>query len=138
MGAESRFGWTLVVARRATAAIVFVGASLLAPVPDRGDAPPTAAERLGIELQACQDAAAGDLPSKCRLYGKVQWVDAFPDAKVQLVGAFPDIRVQLVGAFPDAPGKWQVVDAFPDFKLQKVGSFPDYRIQLVDAFPGCD
>ena len=131
-------GWAWTVSRRGTAAIAFVVASLLAPVPDRGDAAPTVAQRLGVELQACAEANAGALPSKCRLYGKIQWVDAFPDAKIQIVDAFPDIRVQFVDAFPDGPGKWQVVDAFPNFKLQKVSAFPDFKVQVVNAFPGCD
>ena len=77
------------------------------------------------------------VPGRCRLYGKIQIVEAFGDVKVQVVEAFPDIRVQRVEAFPDGPGKWQIVDAFPDWKVEIVDAFPDYKIQWVDAFPGC-
>ena len=71
-------------------------------------------------------ALGKDIPGKCELYGRIQFVKAFPDVKVQVVKAFPDIRVQRVKAFPDKPGKWQIVD-----------SFPDWKVQIVDAFPGC-
>ncbi|GMV43436.1 MAG: hypothetical protein AMXMBFR64_51520 [Myxococcales bacterium] len=124
--------------RRVTCAAVFILASLVSAAPNLRDASPGGPERLATELRACSEAAAADLPSKCRLYGKIQWVDAFPDVKVQIVDAFPDIKVKFVSAFPDRPGTWQVVDAFPDFKVQKVSAFPDYKIQIVDAFPGCD
>lgn len=124
--------------RRVTCAAVFVLTSLLSLAPLPLDAPPDAPERFATELRACSEATAAERPSKCRLYGKIQWVDAFPDVKVQIVDAFPDIKVKFVDAFPDRPGTWQVVDAFPDFKVQKVSAFPDYKIQIVDAFPGCD
>lgn len=71
-----------------------------------------------------------------KVYGKIQFVDSFPDYKVQVVTSFPDLKVQRVDSFPDAPGKWQIVDSFPDFKIQIVDSFPDFKIQYVDAFPG--
>ncbi len=71
-----------------------------------------------------------------KLYGKVQFVTAFPDVKVQEVSAFPDLKVQRVSAFPDSCGKWQVVTAFPDVKVQLVTAFPDVKIQYVTAFPG--
>ena len=89
-----------------------------------------------MELQLCQEAHA--TPSKCSLYGKIQFVDSFPDVKVQVVTSFPDIKVQKVSSFPDSAGKWQVVDSFPDYKVQVVTSFPDYKIQYVDSFPGCN
>lgn len=71
-----------------------------------------------------------------KLWGKVQFVDAFPDLKVQLVDAFPDLKVKYVDAFPDGCGKWQKTDSFPDLKVQRVDSFPDLKIQVVDSFPG--
>jgi hypothetical protein len=71
-----------------------------------------------------------------KLYGRVQYVDAFPDIKIQFVNAFPDLRVQFVESFPDKCGRWQVVTAFPDIKVQVVVSFPDIKVQVVNAFPG--
>ena len=68
-----------------------------------------------------------DIPGKCDLYGRIPFVQAFPDVKVQVVKAFPDIRVQKVADFPDKPGKWQIVD-----------SFPNWKVQIVDDFPGCE
>ena len=70
------------------------------------------------------------------LYGRVQFVAAFPDIKIQYVSAFPDIKVQWVGAFPDQCGKWQEVTSFPDFKVQVVTAFPDLKVQVVTSFPG--
>lgn len=75
-------------------------------------------------------------PDVSRIYGKIQYVDSFPDYKVQVVSSFPDLKVQHVSSFPDKPGKWQIVDSFPDYKIQKVSSFPDFKIQYVDSFPG--
>ena len=70
------------------------------------------------------------------LYGRVQFVESFPDIKVQIVDAFPDLKVKYVDAFPDDCGKWQIVESFPDFKVQLVESFPDIKIKIVDSFPG--
>jgi hypothetical protein len=71
-----------------------------------------------------------------KLYGKVQFVSAFPDIKVKAVTAFPDLKVKMVEAFPDHCGEWQAVDAFPDLKVQFVDAFPDVTIKFVEAFPG--
>ncbi len=76
------------------------------------------------------------LPDLSKLFGKIQWVESFPDFKVQVVHSFPDLKVELVTSFPDKVGKWQIVDSFPDFKIQKVDSFPDFKIQFVESFPG--
>jgi hypothetical protein len=94
--------------------------------------------QFGMEFGICRTAYAADVPDKCKLFGKIQIVDSFPDVKVQKVDSFPDIKVQWVDSFPDAPGKWQKVNSFPDFKVQFVDSFPDYKVQFVDSFPGCD
>ena len=113
----------------------------IAPVPLEEDALAedlSPAQRFELEIKACAEAYAGGLPGKCKLYGKIQYVDVFPDVKVQVVDAFPDIKVKIVDAFPDSPGMWKIVDVFPDYKVQKVTAFPDYKIKFVDAFPGCD
>lgn len=52
------------------------------------------------------------------LYGKVQFVDVFPDIKIQMVDTLGDIKVKFVDAFADSCGEWQIVDVFPDFKVQ--------------------
>ncbi len=70
------------------------------------------------------------------LYGKVQFVDSFPDLKIQYVSSFPDIKVEFVSSFPSSCGKWQKVDSFPDFKVQVVSSFADLKVQKVSSFPG--
>ena len=98
----------------------------------------TPQQRFAVELELCQQAQAAGVPDKCKLFGKIQVVDAFPDVKIQRVQAFADIKVKWVNAFADSPGEWQKVDAFPDYKVQFVDAFPDYKIQEVDAFPGCD
>ena len=84
---------------------------------------------------------AGAVGSSCsyngiRLYGKVQFVSAFPDIKIQYVDSFPDLKVKMVSAFPDDCGEWQEVSSFPDFKVQVVSSFPDIKVKRVSSFPG--
>ena len=71
-----------------------------------------------------------------KLYGKIQFVNSFPDVKVQEVTSFPDVKVQRVNSFPDKCGKWQIVTSFPDTKVQIVKSFPDVKVQYVESFPG--
>ena len=71
-----------------------------------------------------------------KTYGRIQFVDAFPDYTVEVVTAFPDLRVQKVQAFPDAAGKWEIVTAFPDYKIQLVRAFADFQIEYVTCFPG--
>eukprot|EP00831_Metopus_contortus_P064952 TRINITY_DN5807_c0_g1_i4.p1 TRINITY_DN5807_c0_g1~~TRINITY_DN5807_c0_g1_i4.p1 ORF type:complete len:150 (-),score=36.18 TRINITY_DN5807_c0_g1_i4:1-450(-) len=68
---------------------------------------------------------------KRQVYGRIQYVDSFPDYKVEVVTAFPDLNVEIVTAFADSPGKWEIVDSFPDFKIEIVSSFPDFKIQYV-------
>jgi len=71
-----------------------------------------------------------------KLYGKIQFVDSFPDIKVQVVDSFPDLEVKIVDSFPDNCGEWQIVDSFPDLKVQIVDSFADLKIKYVESFPG--
>jgi len=70
------------------------------------------------------------------LYGKVQFVESFPDIKIQVVQSFPDIKVKLVESFATDCGEWEIVESFPDIKVQIVESFPDIKVQFVEAFPG--
>ncbi len=72
------------------------------------------------------------------LYGKVQFVDSFPDLTIQYVSSFPDINVEFVSSFPSNCGQWQEVDSFPDFKVQVVSSFPDLKVKKVSSFPGME
>jgi hypothetical protein len=71
-----------------------------------------------------------------KLYGKIQFVESFPDLKVQVVESFPDLKVKIVDSFPDECGEWQIVDSFPDLKVKIVESFPDIKIKFVESFPG--
>jgi hypothetical protein len=72
------------------------------------------------------------------LYGKVQFVDSFPDLTIQYVSSFPDINVEFVSSFPSSCGQWEEVDSFPDFKVQVVSSFPDLKVKKVSSFPGME
>ena len=81
---------------------------------------------------------ANDKVDVSRIFGKIQYVNAFPDYKVEVVEAFADLKVKEVDSFPDKAGEWQIVDAFPDFKIQKVKAFGDFKIKYVDAFPGVE
>ena len=71
-----------------------------------------------------------------KIYGRIMYVDSFPDYKVQIVNSFPNLKVQVVKSFPDKPGKWKIVNSFPDYKIQIVNSFPDFTVQYVKSFPG--
>jgi len=70
------------------------------------------------------------------LYGKIQFVESFPDITIKVVESFPDLEVKIVDSFPNDCGKWQIVDSFPDLKVKIVESFPDIKIKFVDSFPG--
>ena len=71
-----------------------------------------------------------------KLWGKVQFVDSFPDLKVKAVENFPDLKVKMVNSFPDKCGMWQSVDSFPELKIQLVDNFPDLTVKFVTSFPG--
>ncbi len=113
-------------------------AALLPVHVDRERDPLTKKERFALELAECKEAMAADKPSKCKLFGKIEVVDSFPDVKVEKVDAFADIKVKWVDSFADSPGEWEKVDSFPDYKVQFVDSFPDYKVEIVDSFPSCD
>ena len=70
------------------------------------------------------------------LYGKIQFVESFPDITIKVVESFPDLEVKIVDSFPDDCGEWQIVDSFPDLKVKIVESFPDIKIKFVESFPG--
>jgi hypothetical protein len=71
-----------------------------------------------------------------QLYGKIQFVESFPDLTVQVVESFPDLKVKIVESFPDECGEWQIVDSFPEIKVKIVESFADIKIKFVESFPG--
>ena len=70
------------------------------------------------------------------LYGKIQFVESFPDITIKVVESFPDLEVKIVDSFPDDCGEWQIVDSFSDLKVKIVESFPDIEIKFVESFPG--
>ena len=72
------------------------------------------------------------------LYGKIKFVESFPDVTIKFVESFPDIKVKFVSSFPDKCGEWQVVESFPDLKVKVVESFPDIKVKIVESFPGVD
>lgn len=72
------------------------------------------------------------------LYGKIKFVESFPDVKIKFVESFPDLKVKFVSSFPDKCGEWQVVESFPDLKVKVVESFPDIKVKVVESFPGVD
>lgn len=71
-----------------------------------------------------------------KLYGKIQFVESFPDITIKVVESFSDLEVKIVDSFPDDCGEWQIVDSFPDIKIKIVESFPDIEIKFVESFPG--
>jgi hypothetical protein len=71
-----------------------------------------------------------------QLFGKIQFVDSFPDLTVQVVESFPDLKVKIVESFPDDCGEWQIVDSFPNVKVKIVESFADIKIKFAESFPG--
>ena len=71
-----------------------------------------------------------------RLFGKIQFVESFPDLTVQVVESFPDLKVKIVDSFANDCGEWQIVDSFPDIKVKIVESFADIKIKFVESFPG--
>jgi hypothetical protein len=71
-----------------------------------------------------------------QLYGKIQFVESFPDLTVQVVESFPDLKVRIVNSFANDCGEWQIVDSFPDVKVKIVESFADIKIKFVESFPG--
>lgn len=95
-------------------------------------------DQFKIDLALCQHVIAKGIPDKCKLFGKIKFVDNFPDVKIKIVDNFPDIKVKKVKNFADKPGLWKIVDHFPDYKVQIVDHFPDYKVAYVKHFPGCD
>ena len=98
---------------------------------------------VAMDVQPESDSNLTPATSECRkkgfnLYGKVQFVDSFPDLTIQYVSSFPDIKVEFVSSFPSSCGQWQKVDSFPDFKVQVVSSFADLKVKKVSSFPGMD
>lgn len=66
-------------------------------------------------------------PDVSKIYGKIKFVDSFPDYRVKVVKSFPDLRVKKTNVFANKPGEWKIVDSFPDFTIQYVDSFPGVK-----------
>ena len=45
-------------------------------------------------------ASADTTVDVSRIYGKIKFVDSFPDYKVKVVNSFPDLKVKKVDSFP--------------------------------------
>lgn len=71
-----------------------------------------------------------------KLYGKIQYVDSFPDVKIREVTALPDLKVVKVSSLPTRCGEWQVVDTFPNTRVKVVTAFEDLQVEYVTSFPG--
>jgi len=71
-----------------------------------------------------------------QLYGRVQFVESFPDLTIEIVKYFPNLKVKIVSNFPNKCGEWQIVSSFPDIRIKIVESFGDLKIQFVENFPG--
>ena len=52
-------------------------------------------------------------PNVSNIYGKIQYVNAFPNDKVEVVDAFPDLKVQEVFASPRWAGQMANCGCFP-------------------------
>lgn len=87
------------------------------------------------------NAGTGKIGADCtfngkKLYGKIKFVENFPDIKIQVVENFPDLKVKKVDNFPDSCGEWKIVENFPDFTVKIVEHFGDIKIKFVENFPG--
>ncbi|MFO0600589.1 MAG: hypothetical protein U0228_35100 [Myxococcaceae bacterium] len=71
-----------------------------------------------------------------KLYGKVQYVDSFPDVKIREVTALPDLKVLKVSALPSRCGEWEEVTSFPVLRVKVVTSLEDLQVEYVTSFPG--
>jgi len=96
-----------------------------------------ARERLLAMVSTCAEAADKGKPGPCQLYGKIKYVENFPDVTVKIVENFPDLKVKVVENFADKPGLWKIVQNFPDYKVKVVENFPDIKVKFVENFPGC-
>jgi hypothetical protein len=75
-------------------------------------------------------------PNLSRIYGRIQYVEEFPDYRVEVVDSMADLEVAEVVSLANSPGLWQVVDSFPDYRIQIVEAFADFKIRFVNAFSG--
>lgn len=116
---------------------------LVPPVPGDGDA---GADFIVDEADAGREPGDGGVVrgldrANCtwngkRLYGRIRYVDSFPDVRVRVVTALPRLRVREVSSLPNECGEWQIVTSFPDLKVQLVDGLQDLTIEYVTAFPG--
>ncbi|MFT3710940.1 MAG: hypothetical protein QM817_25215 [Archangium sp.] len=71
-----------------------------------------------------------------KLYGKIEFVDSFPDLKIREVTALADLKVEMVSSLPSRCGEWQEVTSLPTLRVKKVTAFEDLEVEFVTAFPG--
>src|SRR5262245_8432759 len=70
-----------------------------------------------------------------KLYGKIEFVDSFPDLKIREVTALPDFKVEMVSSLPSRCGEWQEVTSLPTLRVKRVTAFEDLEVEFVTAFP---
>jgi hypothetical protein len=71
-----------------------------------------------------------------RLYGKIQFVDSFPDVKIREVTSLPDLRVRMVTSLPSRCGEWEEVTSLPTLRVKRVTALEDLQVEYVTSFPG--
>lgn len=45
-------------------------------------------------------------PDLSKIYGKIKFVESYPDYKVKIAESYADLHVKIVEYYPDGPGKW--------------------------------
>ena len=72
------------------------------------------------------------------LYGKVKFVNEYPDITIKFVDAYADIEVKITDSSYQSCCEWKVVDSsecYPDLRVKVVRDYPDITIRVVTDYP---
>lgn len=72
------------------------------------------------------------------LYGKVVFVDEYPDITIKFVDAYADIEVKITDSSYQSCCEWKVVDkteGYPDLRVKVVKDYPDITVKTVSDYP---
>lgn len=71
-----------------------------------------------------------------KLYGRIQFVDTFPDIRIRIVTSKPNLRVVKKQSNAIQCGEWQIVNFAPSIRIMIDQKHGEIDVQYVDFSPG--
>ena len=72
------------------------------------------------------------------LYGKVVFVEDYPDITIKFVDYYADIEVKVTESPDNSCCEWKIVgrsEYYPDLRVKIDNDYPDITVKVVESYP---